>query len=49
MLLMCIGGILYFRTKSRLSVSLVLWGLTMMVLTYLMIVLVYGIENCIVS
>jgi len=48
-LLLCIGAFLYYRTKSRLAVSLVLWGLAMLVLTYLMIILVYGIENCTIS
>ena len=48
-LLLCIGAFLYYRTKSKLSGSLILWGLAMLVLTYLMIFFVYGIENCIIS
>ncbi len=48
-LLLCVGAFLYFRTKSRLSVSLVLWGLAMLGSTYLMIIFVYGIENCMIS
>lgn len=47
-LLLCIGAFLYYRTKSKRSGSLVLWGLAMLVLTYLMIIFVYGIENCII-
>ena len=48
-LLLCFGTFLYYRTKSKLSGSLVLWGLVMLVLTYLMILFVYGFENCIIS
>lgn len=42
-LLLCIGAFLYYRTKSKLSGHLVLWGLAMLVITYLMIIFVYGI------
>lgn len=44
-LLLCFGAFLYYRTKSKLSVSFVLWGLAMLVLTNLMIFFVYGIWN----
>lgn len=47
-LLGCVGAILYFKSKSRLSVSLIIWGLVILLLNYLMVILVYGIENCIV-
>lgn len=48
-LLLCMGAFLYYRTKSKLSGSLILWGIAMLVLTYLMIFFAYGIENCIIS
>lgn len=48
-LLLCIGAILYYKTKSKLSVSIIIWGLAILFLTFLMIFLAYGIENCIIS
>lgn len=48
-LLLCFGAALYFQTKSKLAVSIILWALAILVLTYLMTILVYGIENCILS